>query len=80
MKIYCLTENQDLEIGLKLAGCDGEAATTENISEKIDKIIKQENIGILLISKSLYNAQKEKIENIRRSKKLPLITILDSII
>lgn len=76
MKIYFLTQNQELEIGLKLAGCDGLLVSENNISEKIDEAIKKENIGILLISKNLYEQAKEKIENIRANQKLPLITII----
>lgn len=77
MKIFCLADSQELEIGFKLAGC--EAATLEDnkeIEEKIDEIIKNENIGIFVISKNVYNKSKEKIDNIRLNKKLPLITII----
>ena len=76
MKIYFLTQNQELEIGLKLAGCDGLLVDEINILAKIDEVIEKEDIGILLISKNLYQQAKEKIENIRANQKLPLITII----
>ena len=76
MKIYFLTQNQELEIGLKLAGCDGLLVDEINILAKIDEAIEKEDIGILLISKNLYEQAKEKIENIRANQKLPLITII----
>ena len=76
MKIYFLTQNQELEIGLKLAGCDGLLVDEINILAKIDEAIEKEDIGILLISKNLYQQAKEKIENIRANQKLPLITII----
>jgi len=77
MKIYCITDNQELEVGLKLAGC--EAITLKEkieIEKKINEITKNENIGILVISKSIYTELKEKIDKIRISHKLPLITII----
>lgn len=77
MKIYCITENNDLEVGLKLAGCDGITLQEEdNIEEKIDEVVKNKEIGILVISKNIYNQAKEKVDEIRVNKKLPLITII----
>ena len=77
MKIYCITDNQELEVGLKLAGC--EAITLKEkieIEKRINEITKNENIGILVISKSIYTELKEKIDKIRISHKLPLIKII----
>lgn len=77
MKIYCITDNTDLEIGLKLAGCDGITfKEDENIEEKIDEILKNKEIGILVISKKIYEKAVEKIDDIRLNKKVPLITII----
>lgn len=77
MKIYCLTENNDLEVGLKLAGCDGTTLQeNDNIEEKIDEVVKNKEIGILVVSKEIYSKAKEKIDDIRINKKLPLITII----
>ena len=76
MKIYFLTQNQELEIGLKLAGCDGLLVDKNNVDKSIDEVLKNEDIGILVISKYLYDAVKEKVDNIRLNKKLPLITII----
>ena len=76
MKIYCITDDQELEIGLKLAGCEA-ITLKENmeIEKKIDEVIKNENIGILVISKGIYAELKDKIDKTRMNKKLPLITI-----
>ena len=76
MKIYCLTQNQELDIGLKLAGCKGIYVNSQEINQKIDEIIKKEDLGILVINKNLYEVAKEKIEQIRLRQKLPLITII----
>lgn len=77
MKIYCITENNDLEVGLKLAGCDGiTLQENDNIEEKIDEVVKNKEIGILVVSKEIYKKSKEKIDDIRINKKLPLITII----
>ena len=77
MKIYCITENNDLYIGLKLAGCDGiTVKENDDIEEKIDEIIQNKEIGILVVSKTIYEENSEKIDYIRLNKKTPLITII----
>ena len=77
MKIYCITDDQELEVGLKLAGCEA-ITLKENIEieKKINEDIKNENIGILVISKGIYDKLKEKIDKIRMTNKLPLITVI----
>lgn len=77
MKIFCITDDQELEVGLKLAGC--EAITLKENSEiekKIDEVLKNANIGILVLNKSIYTRLKERIDKIRITTKLPLITVI----
>ena len=77
MKIFCITDDQELEVGLKLAGC--EVITLKENSEierKIDEVIKNANIGILVLNKNIYTRLKERIDKIRITTKLPLITII----
>lgn len=77
MKIYCITDNSDIEVGLKLAGCDGiTIRENDNLSEKIDEVVGNKEIGILIVSQNIYRQEKEKIDDIRINKKLPLITII----
>ena len=77
MKIFFLFFDQELEVGLKLAGCDAiSLKETNEIEEKIDEIIKNPNIGILVINQGIYNKLKDQIDKIREINKLPLIAII----
>lgn len=77
MKIYCITDNTELEVGLKLAGCDGITLKEESkIEQKIDEIAGNSEIGILVVSQKIYEQAKDKIDSIRFYKKFPLVTIL----
>lgn len=77
MKIYCITDNTELEVGLKLAGCDGMTLKEESkIEQKIDEIAGNSEIGILVVSQKIYEQAKDKIDSIRFYKKFPLVTIL----
>lgn len=77
MKIYCITDNTELEVGLKLAGCDGITLNKENeIEDKIDEVLENKEIGILVITKNIYEQARKKVDYIRKNRKLPLIAIL----
>lgn len=77
MKIYCITDNKEMEVGLKLAGCEGiTLEDEEEISKKIDEIVENKEYEILVLTKNIYNLQKEKVDNIRLNKKLPLVSVI----
>ena len=77
MKIFCIADNMDFEIGMKLAGADGiTLEKPSDISAKIDEILANKEIGILAVTEGIYHIAKDKIDYIRLNKKLPLITII----
>ena len=77
MKIYCISDSQEFEVGLKLAGCDGITCEKEDeIKNKIDEIVKNKEYGILVITKTIYEKAKEKVDKLRQTRRLPLITII----
>ena len=77
MRIYCIADNQETEVGLKLAGCDGVTLNDETqILNKIDEVIEDESVGVLLITNNIYNLAKKQIDGIRLNKKIPLIAII----
>ena len=77
MKIYCITESSDLEIGLKLAGCEGITINEdEKIERQIDLVLQNKEIGILVISRGIYEKARDRIDSIKLNRKLPLVTII----
>ena len=77
MKMYCIADKSEIEVGLKLAGCDGiSLVDKEDIDKKIDEVVKNTEIGVLIVTNYVYQLAKEKIDYIRLNKKLPLVTII----
>ena len=77
MKMYCIADKSEIEIGLKLAGWYGiSLADEEDIDKKIDEVVKNTEIGVLIVTNYVYQLAKEKIDYIRLNKKLPLVTII----
>ena len=77
MKMYCIADTSEVEVGFKLAGCDGiclEDITA--IENKIDEILESGKFGVLVVTKKVYEKSKEKIDFIRLNKKLPLVAII----
>ena len=78
MKIYCIADNIDTALGLKLAGSDSVVAeSSEEVEKELEKVIQNSEIGFLGITKKVYESSKVKIDEIRYKRKLTLITILD---
>lgn len=74
MKIFCISDDQDISVGLRLSGIDGTTLNDKNeIENKIEEICNRKDIGILVVTQNIYQMAKEKIEGIQENKSLPLI-------
>lgn len=74
MKLFCISDDQDISVGLRLSGIDGTTLNDKNeIENKIEEICNRRDIGILVITQNIYQIAKEKIEDIQENKSLPLI-------
>ncbi|MCI8486247.1 MAG: ATP synthase subunit F [Clostridia bacterium] len=77
MIIYSILDDIDSAVGLKLAGISSIVLNEkEKIDNKIDEVLKQENIGILVVSKQVYEQSKQKIEEIKEKRKTPLVVVI----
>lgn len=74
MKMYCISDDIDKAIGLKLTGIQSIILTDKvDIDNRINEILKDKDIGILIVTENVYEISKEKLEDIKNNKKLPLI-------
>lgn len=74
MKMFCISDDLDIAVGLKLTGIKTVILDEKSkIDEKIDEIVKDDSIGILIITNNIYQISNEKIDYIKNNRKLPLI-------
>ena len=74
MKFFCISDNIDTQIGMRLAGIEGTVVhTVEEFSRAIDETCKNKEIAIVLISHKLMSLCPEKIYNIKLHCKYPLL-------
>jgi vacuolar-type H+-ATPase subunit F/Vma7 len=74
MKIFCITNNQDLAIEMGLTGVPSLYMKDEKeICAKVDELLKDEDLGILMVSESLFNNTLLPFKNIMETRKIPLV-------
>lgn len=74
MRMVCLSRNNDIAIGLRLAGV--ESITIDDpkeIKDKIMELSKDSNVGILNVTEDIYNLAKEELDKITNEQELPLV-------
>ena len=74
MKMFCISDDLYIAVGLKLTGIKSVILDEKSkIDEKIDEIVKDDSIGILIITNNIYQISNENIDYIKNNRKLPLI-------
>lgn len=77
MKVYCISDHVETAVGLKLTGVETAVLKNRNdILSKIKEVEAREDIGILVLTESVYEMAKKEVENIRENKKTPLIVTI----
>lgn len=77
MKMYCITDNIETAVGLRLTGIESTIVSErEEIENEIDNILKDNEVGILIYTPVIYKISKEKLDNIRNNRKMPLLVCL----
>ena len=55
MKIFCISEDEDISLGLRLSGIEYAILKEENeILDKIDELIKNKEYGIIILTDKIY--------------------------
>ncbi|MTI60990.1 MAG: ATP synthase subunit F [Firmicutes bacterium] len=74
MRIFCISDNIDTNIGLRLVGVDGVVVhVKEEVIEVINTARNNRDIGILLITRKLAKLVPDIIDDLKLSANLPLI-------
>lgn len=77
MKIYCISDNIDTNIGLRLVGVDGVVVhEREEVLEAIDEVKDDPELGILLITRKLEKLVPEVIDELKLTAGLPLVLVI----
>ena len=74
MQFYCISDNVDTQMGMRLAGIGGVCVhTVPEVSRELEKAIKNEDIAVILMTEKLVELCSEQIYDIKLNFKRPLI-------
>lgn len=74
MKFFCISDNLDTQIGMRLAGIEGVVVhEPQEVLDTLEKTCRDEEIGIILISNKLMKLCPDVIYDIKLHRKFPLI-------
>lgn len=74
MKFYCISDNIDTQIGMRLAGIEGVVVhKSDEVKQALKKAVSNNEIGIVLISEKLTPLCPNEIYNLKLRQKYPLI-------
>lgn len=77
MKAKILTDSNSLLTMFRLGAIEGELVSTNNFEKVFDKSISDDNLAILIITRSVYQKNSNKIDNFRKDNSMPLIVTID---
>lgn len=73
MRCFVIGDN-DMIIGFRLVGIEGiEVTTVEEAKQALNKVYKQKDVGIILISQEFSTKISQEITKLRATKMTPLI-------
>lgn len=74
MRLYLICDNADTAVGMRLAGIEGCMVKDETAAaEALENALKDENIAIVLINRTLYEACEQTIKDFRKAHSVPII-------
>ena len=74
MKAFVISDNHDTVVGMRLAGIDGVVMhEKEEVCSKLKILIKDNNIGIIIVTEKITDIAKEEILEYKTKRTVPLI-------
>lgn len=74
MKFYCISDNVDTQIGMRLAGIEGVVLHEEQeVADELEHACGNSEIGIILITEKLMKLCPKVIYDFKLNRKRPLI-------
>ena len=74
MIMYLISDNVDTYTGFRLTGIDGAVLhTKEELSQKIEEVLQDKEIGILLLTENFGRNFPEVLDSVKLSHSMPLV-------
>ncbi|NLX93685.1 MAG: ATP synthase subunit F [Clostridiales bacterium] len=77
MRFYLISDNIDTQVGLRLAGIEGEVVNdAAGVEDAFERAIKQTDIGIILVTRLLSDLCPGLLVRLKKEYARPLIIVI----
>ena len=77
MKFFLISDKEETYTGMRLSGVDGVVVrTAEEAKAAIETVLKNPDIGMLLITENLANLCEALVQDIKLNRTIPLVATL----
>ncbi|MFR8104191.1 MAG: V-type ATP synthase subunit F [Clostridia bacterium] len=77
MKMFCISDNVDTALGMGLAGMNTAVLhEKKEIEQKLEDVLKDSSIGILVITDKIYQEVYQAIDKIKQERRTPLVVTI----
>lgn len=74
MKFYLISDNIDTQMGMRLAGVEGEVAhTADEAGKALDRAVSDEDVAVVLMTEKLVELCHERVYKLKLTCRRPLI-------
>ncbi len=74
MRFYLISDNIDTQMGMRLAGVEGEVAHTEKeVNSALDRAFADEQVAVVLMTEKLVSLCRERVYKLKLNCHRPLI-------
>ena len=74
MRYYLITDNVDTRLGMRLAGIEGELASTrQDAMEAISRAVRDRSVGVLLVTEKLARLCPDVLDDLKLNLDTPLV-------
>lgn len=74
MRFYLLSDNADTQMGMRLAGIEGEVLHVEQeVRQRLTQVMENDDIGVVLMTNKLISLCPDLVNDLKLNCKKPLI-------
>ena len=74
VKMFCISDNADSALGLRLAGAQSVVLTEkEDIIEKLKQVVAKKDFGVIVLTTPILKMVQKEVEQIQKTQNIPLI-------
>lgn len=77
MRYFCISDDEDVLTGLRLAGIEGELCRdATEVDEAVSRVEKDGDIAVLIVTERCHTLCRERLDALKLSAERPLVNVI----